>query len=70
MALLLYTAMSSQVRVIAIPACVLVAVGIAWLFAWSGSKIEERKWKVSLPFTGYLAAAVLLGRAWSLWASH
>jgi hypothetical protein len=42
----------------------------AWLFAWSGSKIEERKWKVLLPLTGYLAAAVLLGRAWSLGLSH
>jgi hypothetical protein len=66
--LLLYAAMANQTRSIAIPACVLAATGAAWYLAWCGRKINERKWKVLLPVTGYLLAAALLGRAFTLFA--
>ena len=66
-ALLLYAAMASQTRFVAIPACVLTAIGIAWYFAWCGHKISERKWKVLLPLSGFMGAAALLGRAVELW---
>jgi hypothetical protein len=69
-ALLLYTAMASRTRSIAIPASLLAGPGIAWYFAWCGRKINERKWKVLLPVTGYLAAAALLGRAFTLWVNR
>ena len=69
-ALLLYTAMASRTRMIAIPACVLAGTGIAWYFAWSGRKINERMWRVSLPLTGYLAGAALLSRAFTLWVNR
>jgi hypothetical protein len=67
---LLYTAMASRTRSIAIPASLLAGPGIAWYFAWCGRKINERKWKVLLPVTGYLAAAALLGRAFTLWVNR
>jgi hypothetical protein len=69
-ALLLYAAMASRASAIGIPACLLAGTGIAWYFAWSGRKIDERKWKVLLPLIGYLAAAALLGRAFTLWVNR
>ena len=69
-ALLLYTAMVSQTLLVAIPACVLAATGIAWYLAWCGRKINERKWKVLLPLSGYLGAVALLGRALALWVTR
>jgi hypothetical protein len=65
-ALLLYAAMAIRIRAIAIPACVVTGTGTAWYFAWCGRKINERKWKVLLPLSGYLAAAIFLGRAFEL----
>jgi hypothetical protein len=69
-ALLLYVAATSQTRVVAIPACLLAGPGVAWYFAWCGRKIDERKWKVLLPATGYLLGALLLGRAFTLWVNR
>jgi hypothetical protein len=66
-ALLVYAAMASRTLAIAVPACVLAGTGIAWYFAWCGRKIDERKWKVLLPLTGYLLAITLLSRAITLW---
>ena len=63
-------AMAVNARVIAIPACVLAGTGIAWYFAWCGRKIDERKWKVLLPLSGYFFGAALLIRALTLWVSH
>lgn len=65
-ALLLYAAMAIRTRAIAIPACVVTGTGTAWYFAWCGRKINERKWRVLLPLSGYLAAAIFLGRAFEL----
>jgi hypothetical protein len=69
-ALLLYLAVASRTRSIAIPACLLAGSGIGWYFAWCGRKINERTWKVLLPVTGYLAAAALWGRAFTLWVNR
>jgi hypothetical protein len=66
-ALLLYAALASQIRVIAVPSCFLAAAGVAWYFGWCGRRVAERKWKVLLPVSGYLFAAALLGRAFTLW---
>lgn len=67
-ALLLYVSLTSQPRIIAIPACILVGTGTAWYFSWCARRINERTWKVLLPAVGYVFAAVLLGRAIMLWA--
>lgn len=69
-ALLLYSAMVSQTLLIAIPSCLLAATGIAWYLAWCGRKINERKWKVLLPLSGYLGALAILGRAFALWVTR
>lgn len=69
-ALLLFVAMTTQTPLIAIPACILVAASVAWYFAWCGRKVSERKWKILLPFCGYLFAAAFLGRAFMLWATR
>jgi hypothetical protein len=69
-AIILYLALVSQVRSIALPACLIAATGSAWYFTWCGRKITERKWKVLLPTTGYFLAAVLLSRAFTLWAAR
>lgn len=69
-ALLLYTAMVNKTPAIAIPACLLGATGFGWYFAWCGRKIDERKWKVLLPLSGYFLAAALVGRAVTLWLSR
>ena len=65
-ALLLYVGMTSQRPRIAVPVCVVSAIGIAWYFAWCGRKIDERPWRLLLPITGYLIAAALLVRAVTL----
>jgi len=69
-ALLLFVAMASQTRAIAVPTCVLAATAIAWYFAWCGRKISERKWKILLPLSGYFMAATLLGKAFVLWVGR
>jgi hypothetical protein len=69
-ALLLYAAMASRTRAIAIPASFLAGSGVAWYFAWCGRKINERKWKVLLRITGFLVAVAFWGRAFALWVNH
>jgi hypothetical protein len=66
-ALLLYVAMTSKTPMIAVPGCLLSAIGITWYFTWCGRKINERKWKIMLPISGYLVAVALLGRAVIIW---
>jgi hypothetical protein len=65
-AFLLYLATASQTLVIAVPSCILAAVGIAWYFARCGRRMAERKWRDLLPLSGYLFATVLLGKAFTL----
>jgi len=67
-AVLLYLSLASESRIVATPACILVGTGIAWYFAWCARRINERMWKVLLSTTGYVVAAVLLGRVITLWA--
>jgi hypothetical protein len=69
-AVLLYLALASDRRAIALPACVVTGVGVAWYFAWCGRIIRERKWKVLLPLSGWVFGGVLLVRAFLLWATR
>lgn len=69
-ALLLYAALASKTRLIATPACVLAAIGLAWYFAWCGRKFDERKWRILMPISGYFGAVALLARAATLWITR
>ncbi len=66
-ALLLYVALASRNRWAATLSSAVEAVGFVWYFTWCGRKIQERKWKVLLPLTGYFVAVALVLRALSLW---
>jgi hypothetical protein len=69
-AVLLYLALASDRRTIAMPACVVAGIVVAWYFTWCGRIISERKWRVLLPISGFFFGVVLLVRAFSLWTTR
>jgi hypothetical protein len=59
-------ALTGQRPGIVAPASLVLGVWIAWYFAWCGRQIQERKWKILLPASGYLFGGGLVVRAIAL----